>query len=345
MIQTFQRTVKLPASPARVFDWHSRVAAFDRLVPPWLRISILERPEALLDDTRLSFRIHQGPLSLRWVARHEEVVEGEKFVDVQEKGPFSYWRHEHLFEPTPDGCLLRDVIRYRLPMGWAGALVAGRRVRADLEAMFAYRHFTTFYDLRLHRRWKRHLCLGMVARPRHPLAGVVWAMLTTGGHHVEELEPGATPPEWWDSLDAVIDLEPDGRPERLARWRGKLMITVGSEKPETFWKRHVHVRPAPLVGGCSCRWLPAHFCQAVSGDDWVSLDDAAASIVFALQTEAVQGEVKVRAGDAPVLQDLGFIFRHRDLAETRARYAGKVRGSQEASPVPPDAATIDEETA
>ena len=105
----------------------------------------------------------------------------------------------------------------------------------------------------------------------------------------------------------------------------------------------MHVRPAPLVGGCACRWLPTHFCQAVSGDDWVSLDDAAASIVFALQTDAVEGEVKVRAGDAPALQDLGFLFRHRDLAETRARYAGKVRVPLGESLLA-DAATIDEET-
>ncbi|MEM1178796.1 MAG: SRPBCC family protein [Acidobacteriota bacterium] len=332
MSHTFERTIVLPASPKEVFDWHARPGAFDRLVPPWQTLEILERNEALIDESRLSFMIRQGPISIKWVARHEDVVDGHRFVDVQEKGPFAAWRHEHLFEPAGQGCRLRDAIRYRLPMGWLGGLVAGPKIQADLEAMFAYRHFTTWHDLTLHRNWKRHLCLGMVARPGHRLAQTTWAVLSTGGHHVEELKPGDKPPVWWDQLDAVIDFEPDGRAERLERWRGDLMISVGAAMPTTRWDRHVHIRPAPLLGARRSDYLPAGFQVAARSGPFVSLDDAAASITFALQTPSIRGDVEVQAGGADVLQRQGFRFRHPERTEAARRYAGKFRQAFSSAP-------------
>ncbi|MEO1083353.1 MAG: SRPBCC family protein, partial [Acidobacteriota bacterium] len=305
MSQTFERTIPLPASPQEVFDWHARPGAFDRLVPPWQNLEIVERNEALIDDSRLSFRIKQGPVGITWVARHEGVVDGERFIDIQEKGPFAAWRHEHIFDPAPEGSLLRDLIRYRLPLGCLGSLVAGGRIRSDLNAMFAYRHFTTWHDLALHRNWRRHLCLGMVARPNHRLASTAWALLSTGGHHIEEIQPGDKPPVWWDHLDAVIDLEPDGRSERLERWKGSLMVTVGGPMPTTRWKRHVHLRPAPLVGARRGDYLPDGFSRSRGSGPWVSLDDAASAIVFALQTPGIAGDVAVAADGAPALEEEG----------------------------------------
>lgn len=62
-------------------------------------------------------------------------------ADVQRKGPFAYWYHKHLFEPTErNTTLMIDDIEYALPLGWLGELIGGRLVRARLQRMFDYRH-------------------------------------------------------------------------------------------------------------------------------------------------------------------------------------------------------------
>ena len=35
--------------------------------------------------------------------------------------------------------LMRDVVRYRLPLGWLGSVAAGWKVEAQVEKIFAYR--------------------------------------------------------------------------------------------------------------------------------------------------------------------------------------------------------------
>ena len=62
------------------------------------------------------------------------------FVDRQLKGPYRLWHHTHTFEPDGDHTLMRDVVRYALPLGPLGALAHRLFVRRDLERIFDFRH-------------------------------------------------------------------------------------------------------------------------------------------------------------------------------------------------------------
>jgi len=46
-----------------------------------------------------------------------------RFVDEQRKGPFTSFRHEHLFEPVEHGTRLRDRVEFEAPFGVVGRLV------------------------------------------------------------------------------------------------------------------------------------------------------------------------------------------------------------------------------
>ena len=46
------------------------------------------------------------------------------FQDTQEKGRFAFFQHDHHLSATPDGTLLEDEVRFTLPFGPAGRLVA-----------------------------------------------------------------------------------------------------------------------------------------------------------------------------------------------------------------------------
>ena len=61
-----------------------------------------------------------------------------RFEDVQERGPFAWFRHEHRFEPLASGgTRMRDHWVHRSPfgpLGWlADRLVIGRHMRRQLE--------------------------------------------------------------------------------------------------------------------------------------------------------------------------------------------------------------------
>jgi hypothetical protein len=67
-------------------------------------------------------------------------VPGERFVDAQLNGPYKLWHHTHEFEPDGEQhTLLRDTVRYALPLGPLGEIARRLFVARDLERIFDYR--------------------------------------------------------------------------------------------------------------------------------------------------------------------------------------------------------------
>ena len=136
----FEKKSRLACSAADLYSWHEKPEAFERLSPPWTRIKILKPLPALRSGEFTSFTVSAGILSVAWVAGIEEVEPGRRFVDVQLRGPFAKWRHEHLFvEETKKTCVMHDRVTYELPMGFVGRLFANKAKR-DIDKLFDFRH-------------------------------------------------------------------------------------------------------------------------------------------------------------------------------------------------------------
>ena len=215
---------QLPYAVDDVFAWHLRQGALERLTPPWARADVLARQGGVADGGRVLLGLHQGPFSLRWEARHKDVIEGRQFLDEQVRGPFHRWVHAHRFAPTAVGCAVEDDVRYEVPLGALGRAVGGDWVRAQLERMFAYRHAQLAADLERHE--------DPIARATGPLriavsgaSGLIGralcAFLSTGGHQVVRLvrgrvsladeiawdpERGLVAPHALSGVDAVVHL-------------------------------------------------------------------------------------------------------------------------------------------
>jgi uncharacterized protein (TIGR01777 family) len=105
------------------------------------------------------------------------------------KGPFKSWHHKHEFQQNDDGSsVVFDQVKYKLPMGTLGKLVAGRMVRKRIERMFYAR------QIRLERDLKRHSEFSHLARKKILIAGSsgligrqLVAFLDTGGHEIWRL--------------------------------------------------------------------------------------------------------------------------------------------------------------
>ena len=212
---TLEVTSSLDASAATVFDWHARPGAFERLTPPWAPVR-LERFEGIAEGDRAVLRIGPGPLALRWVAEHHDVIEGRQFCDRQVQGPFPHWEHTHRFDsPQPSGnearSTLIDRIEYEPPGGAVGRWAAPW-LENELRRQFAYRHRVTRRDLSLHRRYnpeEQSLTIA-VSGASGLLGSQLVPFLTTGGHTVKRLTrsgPTADDEILWDPRTDRVEAE------------------------------------------------------------------------------------------------------------------------------------------
>lgn len=77
-------------------------------------------------------------IPLEWETEIARVDKPYYFMDVQKRGPYKIWRHEHFFAPLEKGVKIRDKIHYELPFGFFGKLLS-RKIRKDLNEIFTYR--------------------------------------------------------------------------------------------------------------------------------------------------------------------------------------------------------------
>ncbi|MFT5299878.1 MAG: ligand-binding SRPBCC domain-containing protein [Mariniblastus sp.] len=143
--------VKLPRT--EVFDFFSDAMQLERITPPWVKFSVvtpqpIEMRSGLLLDYRL--KIHSIPIG--WRTEIREWAPPEKFIDIQLKGPYRQWHHEHLFEDLGNGWTrVKDQVHY-IPRG--GSLIHRFMVKPDLVKIFTFRQdrLTEIFNERIENR-------------------------------------------------------------------------------------------------------------------------------------------------------------------------------------------------
>jgi ligand-binding SRPBCC domain-containing protein len=136
----YEREQRLPGRPEDVFGFFADARNLEAITPPLLRFRMLT-PESVVmaQGTLLRYRLRVHGVPLSWLTEIREWDPPHRFVDEQLEGPYALWHHTHTFEDDgAGGTLMRDVVRYELPLGGLGAL-AHRLVRRDIEQIFDYR--------------------------------------------------------------------------------------------------------------------------------------------------------------------------------------------------------------
>jgi ligand-binding SRPBCC domain-containing protein len=140
-VHVLERSQRLPRPPDEVFPFFADALNLEAITPAWLHFRVLTPPPVTMAaGARLEYRLRLHGLPLRWLTRIEVWEPPVRFVDVQVRGPYRLWHHTHSFEPHGDGTLMRDRVRYALPLGPLGELAHALLVRRDLDRIFAVRH-------------------------------------------------------------------------------------------------------------------------------------------------------------------------------------------------------------
>ena len=131
----------VPRPPEEVFPFFSDARNLEKLTPTFLKFEVLDvTPEPVVAGTIINYKLSLRGVPMRWQSVIESWTPGRGFVDRQTRGPYRTWHHTHEFEAARGGTILRDRVRYAVPLGAVGEVVAGGFVRRDVERIFQFRH-------------------------------------------------------------------------------------------------------------------------------------------------------------------------------------------------------------
>ena len=133
-----EQRVKRPIE--EVFEFFSRAENLEQITPPWLNFRILSvSTNPVQRGTLIRYALRWRVFPIRWTTEIQEWDPPRRFVDVQLKGPYKLWHHEHRFYAEGNSTRITDEVQYALPFGVIGRLVHRLKVKKDVEAIFAYR--------------------------------------------------------------------------------------------------------------------------------------------------------------------------------------------------------------
>jgi NADH dehydrogenase len=135
----------VPAEPDRVWEFFSRAENLGRITPRSMDFEIHTPQPRPASGSTIDYTVRPlFGIPTKWRTLIDEVDAPHRFRDVQEKGPYTSWVHEHRFTEVEGGVRVDDRVEYELPYGPLGTLAHRLVVRSELQHVFDFR--TTAID-------------------------------------------------------------------------------------------------------------------------------------------------------------------------------------------------------
>ena len=150
------------ATMDEAWAFFGRAENLSRITPPWLGFTLrTPSPAPIGPDAVLDHEIRWAGVPIRWRTRIIDWSPPRQFIDLQVRGPYVLWHHQHVFTGTAEGVECRDRVIYKLPLPGVGRLVHALAVRRQLLAIFQYRRQVIGREL----GWVRTVQPDVLVRP------------------------------------------------------------------------------------------------------------------------------------------------------------------------------------
>jgi ligand-binding SRPBCC domain-containing protein len=140
-IFTLTAEQELPIPLNEAWEFFSSPANLAKITPKEMGFNITsELSGKMYPGQIISYVIGILPgVKSNWVTEITQVQEGKFFIDEQRFGPYKMWHHEHIFEESKEGVLMKDKISYKLPFGFLGGIAHSLFIKKQLQEIFRYR--------------------------------------------------------------------------------------------------------------------------------------------------------------------------------------------------------------
>lgn len=141
-IYQLYREQKIPADVEAVWDFISSPGNLKHITPAYMGFEITSEglPEQVYEGMIIMYSVSPVfGIHMRWVTEITHVVDKQYFVDEQRVGPYKIWHHQHRIHPVDDGVLMTDLVTYKPPLGFLGALANHLLINKKLDEIFEFR--------------------------------------------------------------------------------------------------------------------------------------------------------------------------------------------------------------
>jgi len=135
----FRTTTRIALPLDVVFAFFSDATNLEKITPPELRFRIVSpKPVTISEGALIEYRLRLFGVPFGWSTLISRWKPPHEFVDEQLKGPYKQWIHTHRFSSVGSETLMEDTVRYVIPLGPLGNLVAPL-VALQIRRIFEYR--------------------------------------------------------------------------------------------------------------------------------------------------------------------------------------------------------------
>ena len=132
---------EVAADIEKTWAFFSSAENLPKITPPWLRFTLAMPGSTLItQDAVLDYKIYWLGLPMRWRARIIDWSPPRQFIDLQVRGPYALWHHQHTFTPSEHGgTVCFDRVIHQLPLPLVRRIVHPLIVRKQLLNVFRFR--------------------------------------------------------------------------------------------------------------------------------------------------------------------------------------------------------------
>jgi len=141
-VHSIKTVQKIPVSLKEAWDFFSSPANLQAITPANMGFKIISKHhgEKMYPSQVIEYKV--SPLfniPLYWMTEITNVEEPKYFIDVQRKGPYALWHHQHHFKEIEGGVEMTDIVHYKNPLGFIGEIANNLFVKKQLNNIFQYR--------------------------------------------------------------------------------------------------------------------------------------------------------------------------------------------------------------
>ena len=138
--RTLHRTTIINESREEVFKFFSTPGNLDRITPPSFAMKkTWMSTEDIRKGTLIDYKIKVNGIPLKWRTEITVWEPPYRFIDVQLKGPYRIWIHEHIFEQQGNRTVMHDHVQYLSPGWFIEPLIEKWYIRKQIDSLFDYR--------------------------------------------------------------------------------------------------------------------------------------------------------------------------------------------------------------